>query len=118
MSARSFCAGAKPLCSHLVEQLQQPIERVLVAGEQNLLFVFEVVVEIALLHAERGRDGFDGRAVIAQPPEGLRRAFEDVDAGRGGCVGVSGTRGRGGAARVGVAGPTQWIRLSSFVLLP
>jgi hypothetical protein len=62
---------------------RQPIERVLVAGEENLLLVLEVVVEIPFLHVQRRGDLFDGRAVITEPPERLRGAFQDVDAGRG-----------------------------------
>src|SRR5439155_20349821 len=74
---------AEPAVFDLVEKLQQPIERVLVAGEQNLFFVLEVVVEIAFLHVQRGGDVFDCGAVVAEPAEGLRGALEDVDARRG-----------------------------------
>src|SRR5262245_5248138 len=79
--APDFLVGRKPTVLDLLEQLNQAIERVLVAGEEDVFLVLEVVVEIALLHVERGRDLFDGRAVVTELAKGLRCALEDVDAG-------------------------------------
>ena len=74
-----------------LEQLRQAIERVLVAGKENLFFVLEVVVEVPFLHVKRGGDLLDGGAVIAELPKGLRRALQDVDARVSLGVGVAGT---------------------------
>src|SRR6185295_18006780 len=63
-----------------VEQLEELIERVLMAGEEDLLLVLEVVVEVSLLHVQRGGDLLDRRAVITEPAEGLGRALQDVQA--------------------------------------
>src|SRR5204863_3905326 len=52
-----------------IEKLQQSIERVLVTGEEDLLLVFEVVVEIAFLHVQRCGDLLDRSAVVAETPE-------------------------------------------------
>src|SRR3954470_6954536 len=59
----------------VIEQRQQTIEGVLVAGKENLFLVLEVVVEISLLHVQRGGDVFAGGAVISAPPEGLGGAL-------------------------------------------
>src|SRR6185295_5601906 len=66
-----------------VEQRSQTIERILVAGEQDLFLVLEVVVEISLLHVERGRNLLDGRTVVAEAAEGGGGALQDLDARRG-----------------------------------
>ena len=100
---RSFSSGGRPLCS-IVEQLHQPIERVLVAGEENLFLVLEVVVEVALLHVQRGGDLLDRRAVIAEPAERLRGAFQDLDARRRVRVGVARRASRAGAGRFKLCG--------------
>ena len=86
---RSFSSAAAPLRSISSSSSIEPIERVLVAGEENLLLVLEVVVEVALLHLQRRGDLFDGRAVIAEPAERLGGALQDVDAGRGVGIGVA-----------------------------
>src|SRR6185437_12894470 len=61
--------------------IQQDVERVLVAGEEDLFLVPEVIIEVALVHLERGGDFFHRRAVVAAPPEGGRRALENLDPG-------------------------------------
>ena len=73
--------GRHPAVLDVVEQLHQPIERVLVAGEENLLLVLEVVIEVALLHVERRGDFLHGGAVIPEAAERFGGAFQDVDAG-------------------------------------
>jgi hypothetical protein len=50
-------------------QRQQLIERILVAREENLFLVLEVVVEVALGHFERGRNLVNAGTVIAAPPK-------------------------------------------------
>ena len=72
------------------------------AGEEDLFLVLEVVVEIALLHVQRGGDLLDRRAVIAEPAERLGGALQDVDA-----------RGR---VRIGVARPLRAPRARRFKL--
>src|SRR5262245_62299901 len=47
---------------HALEQLHQLIERILVAGEENLLLVLEVVIEVALLHVQRRGNLLDRRS--------------------------------------------------------
>ena len=44
-------------------------------GEEDFFLVAEVVIKVPLLHVQRGRDLFDGRAVVAEPPERGGRAF-------------------------------------------
>ena len=73
--------GAGAAAFDLLEQLGEAVERVLVAGEENLFLVLEVVVEIPLLHVQRRGDLFNRGAVIPEPAERLRRALQDVDAG-------------------------------------
>ena len=70
----------------LFEDGEQLVERVLVAGEEDLFLVLEVVVEIPLLHVQRGGDLLDRGAVIAEAPERSRGALQDVDPGR--CLGI------------------------------
>src|SRR5262249_2513581 len=89
----------------LVQELHQAIERVLVAREENLLLVLEVVVEVPLLHLERGGNLLDRRAVVAKLAEGGRRAFQDVDARRGLRVGVA--RAAAPARAAGLGGPRE-----------
>ena len=48
--------GGRAAAVDLLEQLRQPIERVLVAGEEDLFLVLEVVVEVPLLHVQRRGD--------------------------------------------------------------
>jgi hypothetical protein len=55
-----------------------------VAGEEDLFLVVEVVIQVPLLHVERGGNLFDGRAVVAEPTECGGRALEDLGAGVGG----------------------------------
>ena len=50
------------------------------AGEENLFLVAEVVVEIALLHVQRGGDLFDRRAVIAEAAKRGGGALQNFDA--------------------------------------
>ena len=52
------------------------------AGEKDVLLVAEVIVEVALLHLQIGRDLLDGGAVIPEPAERGCGALEDVDARR------------------------------------
>ena len=66
ISRRSFSSGGKSAALDLVEQIEQAIERVLVTREENLFLVAEVVIEVALLHVQRGGDLLDRRAVIAE----------------------------------------------------
>ena len=77
---------------HVGHQRQQLVERVLVAGEENLFLVLEVVVEVALRHFERRGDFVDARAVIAAPAEGRRRALQNLDSpiGRRWCRDIRG----------------------------
>ena len=82
MRRPQLVVGRRVAAVDLLEQLDQAIERVLVAGEQDLFLVAEVVVEVALLHVKRGGDLLDGRAVVAELPERRRRALQDLDAGR------------------------------------
>src|SRR2546422_100355 len=68
------------LAAHdVVEQFEEPIQRVLVACEQDLLLVSKVVVEVPLFHVQRGGDLLDGRAVVAELAEGGGCALEDLD---------------------------------------
>src|SRR5262249_44431508 len=71
----------------VVEQFLEAIVRIFVAGEEDLFLVLEVVVEIALLHAQRRRDLFDRGAVITELAERRGRALEDFYAG--GCAGFA-----------------------------
>ena len=89
ISRRSLTSAGDAAGSISVEQLRQPIERVLVAREEDLLLVLEVVVEVPLLHVQRRGDLFDRGAVIAEPAERFRRAFQDVDPRRGLGIGVA-----------------------------
>src|SRR2546428_10332280 len=73
----------------IVEQLHEEVERVLVAGGEDLFLVAEVVIEVALLHVQRRRDLLDGRPLIAELAKGLGRRLEDVDARRHGRAGVA-----------------------------
>ena len=82
ISRRSLSSAGSAAALDLLEQLHQPIERVLVAGEEDLFLVLEVVVEVPLLHVQRRGDLLDGGAVIAEPAERLGGALQDVDAGR------------------------------------
>ena len=66
-----------------VHQRQQHVERVVVAGEEDLFLVAEVVVEIPLRHLERRGDFVDARAVIAAAAERRGRALENLDAAIG-----------------------------------
>src|SRR6187399_1324544 len=84
-----FLIGARAGLLDLGEQMREAIERVLMAGEQNLFLVPEVVVEVPLLHVQRRGDFLDGRAVIAELAKRFRRAFEDFDPGRRVRIGVS-----------------------------
>ena len=56
ISRRSLTSAAAALRVDVVEQLRQAIERVLMAGEEDLFLVLEVVVEIPLLHVQRRGD--------------------------------------------------------------
>ena len=67
---------------HLVEELEQPFERVLMAREENLFLVAKVIIEVALLHVQGGSDLLDRRAVIAETAERCSRALEDLHARR------------------------------------
>jgi hypothetical protein len=74
-------SARSPLLLDLVEDLIQPVERVIVAGVENLFLVLEVVVEIALLHVERRRRSAPPVApVIAELAKGLGGALEDFHA--------------------------------------
>src|SRR5581483_265060 len=84
--------GAGAALLHLVEQREQPVERVLMAGEQNLFLVAEVVIEVALLHAQRRGDLLDGGAVVAELAERGGRAFQDLDSRSRVGVGIACTR--------------------------
>ena len=57
-------------------------------GEENLLFVAEIVVEVALFHVERGGDFFDRGAVVTETAERLGGAFQDLYPCRGAGAGV------------------------------
>ena len=94
--------GGRAARVDLLEQLRQAIERVLVAGEEDLFLVLEVVVEVPLLHVQRRGDLFDRGAVIAEAAERLGGAFQDVDPRRGLRIGVARTFPAPGAA--GLAG--------------
>ena len=74
----------------LVEQLVEPVERVLMAREEDLFLVAEVVVQVPLLHVQRGGDFLDRRAVIAEPAERGGGAFEDLHPRRRARVAVAG----------------------------
>ena len=89
--AAKLLLGIESASLHFVEQLVQPIERVLMAGEKDVFLVAEIVVEVPLLHLERGRDLFHGRAVVAEPPKRGGGALEDLHARRRVRVGVART---------------------------
>ena len=78
--APQLLLGGEAAAFHVVENREQPIERVLVAGEEDLFLVAEVVIKVPLLHVQRGRDLFHGRAVISEPPERGRGRLQDLDA--------------------------------------
>ena len=65
----------------------QPIERVLVAREEDVFLVAEVVIEIPLFHVERSGNLLDGRAVIAELAKGRRGALQNLHPHRGFRVG-------------------------------
>src|SRR5207253_656450 len=77
----------------LVEEREDPVEGVLMAGEEDLFLVAKVVVQIAFVHPERGGNLFDGGAVVPELSERRGRALQDLDARRlragGGWRGVS-----------------------------
>ena len=75
--------GRQAALFDLVDELHQPIERILVTGKEDVLFVLEVIVEISFFHVQRVGDLLHCRAVIAEPAEGPGRTVEDVDARRG-----------------------------------
>ena len=87
--------GRRGLGAHIVEQVQQHVERVLVAGVEDLFLVAEVVVEIALRHLEGAGDLVDAGAVIAAAAEGGGGALQDVDAAIGAGERLGGGMGRG-----------------------
>jgi hypothetical protein len=55
-------------------------ERVIVAGEEDLFLVAEVVVQVAWSHVERGRDLVDARSVEAATAEQAGGRPENLDA--------------------------------------
>ena len=78
---RRICSsGVSPLRFDFVERAEQALERILMAREENLFLVPEVVVEIALLHVQRGGDLFDRRAVVAEAAKRGGGALQDFDA--------------------------------------
>ena len=80
ISFRSFSSGGERLGLHLRHQRQQHVERVVVAGVEDLFLVLEVVIEIPLRHLERRGDLVDARAVIAAAAERGGGALENLDA--------------------------------------
>jgi hypothetical protein len=74
--------GAAALLRHAPQQAEQYVQGVVVAEEQHLLLVPEVVVEVALGHAQGARDLPGGGAVVAAAPEGRGGAAQDLDAPR------------------------------------
>ena len=89
MRRRSFSSGRARAGLHVEHQREQHVERVVVAGVENLFLVAEVVVEIPFRHFERRGDLVDARAVISAAPERGRRALENFDSPVGAVGGSS-----------------------------
>ena len=88
---RTERAAARPRCA---ERQQQPVQRAILAEEQDLVLAAEVVVQVARRQVGGEGDLAHAGGGEAADPEDARRRAQDVQA-----AGVGAAAGAGGAAR-------------------